>query len=130
VKVTRAQLAIAILCVPLLVISYLIALEVRENLNCRSVINERNISNKQVLNLEADALKEWNSFPLMGDGTEARDPTPNSGGRYFSNFEGFYRSEYATKIQNEKELGYRLVLGYPECFPLREVLEIQAILND
>ncbi len=129
-KVTRVQFAIAFLCVPVLVISYLIAQEVRENLNCRSVINERNISNRQVLILEAEALKEWNSFPLMGDGTEARDPTPNSGGRYFSNFDSFYQYEYATKVQNEKELGYRLVLGYPECFPLREVLEIQALLND
>jgi hypothetical protein len=117
------------LSVPILVISYLVAIEVRENLNCRTIKNERIISNEKVLSYEATALKEWNSFPVYAGALEGRDPTPGSGGQIFSNFEEYFQSVYYSKVQKEKEIGYRLVLNYPECFPLREVLEIQAILN-
>ncbi len=126
----RLKLFIAVLSVPILVISFLIALEMRETLNCKAVKSERDASNQKVLSFEAMALKEWNSFPLMGDGTEARDPTPNSGGRYYSNFDSFYESEYLPKLWDEKNVGYRIVLNYPECFALREVVQIQEILDD
>jgi hypothetical protein len=118
------------LSVPILVVSYLVAIEVKENLNCRSVKNEKSISNEKVLSLEEKAREEWNSFPLFNSGgIVGRDPTPNSGGQIFSNFEEYFQSYYSSKVQDEKEIGYLLVLNHPQCFPLREVLEIQAILN-
>ena len=120
----------AIISIPILVVSYLIANEINERLECRTIKRERSISNERVLSLEAKAHSDWNSFPLMGDGTEARDPTPGVGGRYFSNFDDFFQSEYAKEILGEKQIGYQFVLNYPECFPLREVVEIQKILSE
>jgi hypothetical protein len=124
------KIFIAIISVPILVISFLIALEIRESLNCKTVKSERNASNQKVLSYEATALKEWNSFPIYAGALEGRDPTPGSGGQIFSNFEEYFQSFYYSKVQKEKEVGYRLVLNYPECFTLREVVEIQEILRD
>jgi hypothetical protein len=123
-------LFITVLSVPILVISFLIALEIRENLDCKAVKNERDSSNQKVLSYEAMALKEWNSFPVYAGDLEGRDPTPGSGGQIFSNFEEYFQSFYYSKVQEEKEIGYRLVLNYPECFTLREVVQIQEILDD
>jgi hypothetical protein len=126
----KIKVFIAVISVPILAISLLIALELRENLHCKAVHDERNASNQKVLSYEAMALKEWNSFPIYAGSLEGRDPTPGQGGQIFSNFEEYFQSFYYSKVQKEKEIGYRLVLNYPECFTLREVVEIQEILRD
>jgi len=116
--------------IPILAVSYLIANEIEELIDCRAIKNERIVSNNRVVSLEEKALEDWNSFPLLGDGTGARTPNLGGGGEYFTNFDRYFRSVYAAKVRDEKEIGYRLVLNYPECFPLREVVEIQSILNE
>jgi len=121
---------LVIASIPVLTISYLIANEIQESIKCKEVKNERVASNNRVISLEERALQEWNSFPLIGDGSGTRDPNPGGGGQIFSSFDEYFRSNYSSKVQDEKEIGYRLVLSYPECFPLREVVEIQGIWND
>jgi len=54
---------LVIASIPVLTISYLIANEIQESLECRAVKNERVASNNRVISLEERALQEWNSFP-------------------------------------------------------------------
>ncbi len=120
---------VALLSIPPLVISFLVANQIQESMKCRDIKSEREKSLSAISELKNKALDEWNSWPPYSSGSQERK-NPNGGGRIFSSFDEYFQSYYMAEASEEMRVADRLVLNYPECFTPREVVEILEGIND
>jgi hypothetical protein len=127
----RIQLFLLVLIMVATSLSVPVGLIIKDKIQCKSVVSQYEEAIGVVAQLDIDARKEWDSFPVYegGFGEDVRDPN-GGGGRIYGSFEDYFQSKYGNTSDSEMRISQLLIVQNHRCFSPREVAEAQAYLNN